>query len=179
MSNDLLLTLARPSFSPSFVEFLATAEIRDIEEAYCENYKEAYGIKARWVLDSGCTREQWADSFVQLGNDIRAENEREPRSPAARQHECRRHECDTDGPPQVCGTRSGEDRGPDQRRHRDRRDVRHEVAVAERAARRAVQADIAINAADRPGANAPPLRAAPWLATTHGVLLDPLERRPG
>lgn len=85
MSNDLLMTLARPSFSPEFVQWLATAPIRDIEEAYCENYKEAYGIKARWVFDSNRTREQWADDFVQLGNDIRDENERAAEYEAAEQ----------------------------------------------------------------------------------------------
>jgi hypothetical protein len=83
MTDALIASLARPQFSPEFVQWLATAPIEEIEGAYAENYKDAHGIKARWVYNSGRTREQWANDFVSLGEDIKEENEREAARDAA------------------------------------------------------------------------------------------------
>lgn len=75
--------IARPEFSPEFANWFATASIGALEEAYAESYKEAHGIKARWVYGSGHTREELADMFVRLGHDIQAERERERQADAA------------------------------------------------------------------------------------------------
>lgn len=77
MNNDALIaSLTRPEFSPEFVQWLATADMEEIEGAYAENFKDAHGIKARWVYNAGITREEFADKFVHLGYDIKAEEER-------------------------------------------------------------------------------------------------------
>lgn len=84
MSNtDLLAALARPTFSEGFVEWLATAPMEEIEDAYAENFKDAHGIKARWVYNAGITREEFADKFVQLGYDIKDEEDRQEAEDAA------------------------------------------------------------------------------------------------
>lgn len=71
MTDALLLAaLARPTFSPEFVQWLATADMEEIEGAYAENYKDAHGIKARWVYNAGYSREEFANMFVSLGHDI-------------------------------------------------------------------------------------------------------------
>lgn len=75
--TDLLLTLARPSFDASFVEWLATASMEEIEGSYAESYKDANGIKARWVYDAGISREEFADMFVSLGYDLMDEEARQ------------------------------------------------------------------------------------------------------
>lgn len=75
--------LARPSFAPDFTNWLATAPMADIEEAYCESYKDAHGIKARWVYGKGYSREHFADSFEILGRDIKAACERQDAEDAA------------------------------------------------------------------------------------------------
>ncbi len=78
MSNtDLIAALARPTFSEGFVEWLATAPMEEVEGAYAENYKDAHGIKARWVYNAGISREEFADMFVHLGEDIKAEEDRQ------------------------------------------------------------------------------------------------------
>lgn len=78
MSNaDLIATLTRTEFSPEFTEWLATAPMEDIEGAYAENYKDAHGIKARWVYNAGITRDEFANMFVILGHDIQAEEKRQ------------------------------------------------------------------------------------------------------
>lgn len=84
MSNaDLIAKLTRPTFSEGFVEWLATADMEEIEGAYAENYKDAHGIKARWVYNAGISREEFANMFVQLGYDIKAEEERQDAEDAA------------------------------------------------------------------------------------------------
>lgn len=70
-------SLARATFDASFVTFLSEAPMEEIEDAYCESYKDAHGIKARWIYGCGYTREEFADMFVSLGEDIKAENARE------------------------------------------------------------------------------------------------------
>lgn len=70
-------SLARPTFDASFVSWLETAEMEEIEGAYAENYKDAHGIKARWVYNAGYSREEFANMFVSLGLDLKAENDRE------------------------------------------------------------------------------------------------------
>lgn len=70
-------SLFRPTFSASFVSWLETAEMEEIEGAYAENYKDAHGIKARWVFNAGYSRVDFANMFVALGQDIKEENERE------------------------------------------------------------------------------------------------------
>lgn len=81
--TDLIASLSRPTFDEGFTLWLATAEMEEIEGAYAENYKEAHGIKARWVYGRGYSREQFADMFVSLGADIKAENERQDAADAA------------------------------------------------------------------------------------------------
>ena len=71
------MSISHATFSPEFSAWLETAEMEDIEGAYAENYKDAHGIKARWVYGAGHTREQFADMFVRLGNDIKEEENRE------------------------------------------------------------------------------------------------------
>jgi hypothetical protein len=84
MSNDALLAaLARPTFDAGFVNWLATADMEEIEGAYAENYKDAHGIKARWVYGAGHTREEFADMFVHLGYDLKREEERQDAEDAA------------------------------------------------------------------------------------------------
>lgn len=71
------------SFSPEFANWLATAPLEDLADAYCENYKDAHGIKARWVRADSYDRAGWATAFAQLGADIEAEYQREQAENAA------------------------------------------------------------------------------------------------
>lgn len=83
MSDALLATLARPEFDAGFVNWLATADMEDIECAYAESYKDAHGIKARWIYGRGYSREEFADMFVNLGHDLKREQERQDAETAA------------------------------------------------------------------------------------------------
>lgn len=65
------------SFSPEFANWIATADMAELQDAYCDNYKDAHGIKARWVYGRDYTREEFATMFVQLGHEIEAECERD------------------------------------------------------------------------------------------------------
>lgn len=71
------------SFSPEFAEYFATAPMEELLDGYCESYKEAHGIKARWIYDSGMTREELARAYDTLAGDIRHECEREEARAAA------------------------------------------------------------------------------------------------
>ena len=81
--NDLIAALSRPTFDAGFTNWLATAEMEEIESAYAENYKDAHGIKARWVFGAGYSRVEFADMFVRLGHDIQQEEARRDEEDAA------------------------------------------------------------------------------------------------
>lgn len=69
--------VSRPTFSADFAEWLASADMAEIMDAYVESYKEAHGIKARWLYGATISRVEFADMFVSLGHEIVAERERE------------------------------------------------------------------------------------------------------
>jgi len=73
----LIAAVTRPSFDASFINWLATAPMEEIEGSYAECYKDAHGIKARWVWNAGISRVEFADMFVSLGNDLKEEEERD------------------------------------------------------------------------------------------------------
>lgn len=50
--------------------WIATAPMHEIEDMYCELYKDAHGIKARWIYGMGFTREQFAGMFDTLEREI-------------------------------------------------------------------------------------------------------------
>lgn len=70
MSNDLLTAEQFPSLSSAMRNWLMTGSQEDIAEQYCESFKDAHGIKARWMLGAIHTPAEWAQMFVQLSHDI-------------------------------------------------------------------------------------------------------------
>ena len=63
----------------AFRNFIATgdeAELRDM-------YKDAHGIKARWVYGNSCSREEWLSMFNHLLYDIDASIEADKAADAA------------------------------------------------------------------------------------------------
>lgn len=78
-----LLAADYPTLSAEMLVFLSTAPSEDIAEAYCESYKDAHGIKARWMLGAVKTPAEWAASWVQLGHALEAEFAREDAEKAA------------------------------------------------------------------------------------------------
>ena len=56
------------------VEAGNTAELYD---NYCEYYKDAHGIKARWVYGNVYTAQEWVQMFSSLAYDVDAACERE------------------------------------------------------------------------------------------------------
>lgn len=77
MTNDLIASLSRPSFDAGFVAWLATAPMDDIEGAYSDSHKDAYGFRARWVHAAGLTRQEFAGMFESLGYALMTEEEQE------------------------------------------------------------------------------------------------------
>jgi hypothetical protein len=75
--TNAIANLSRPSFSPEFTAWLANADMADLYDAYCEHYKDAHGIKARWIYGTEYSREEFANMFESLGHAIREENKRE------------------------------------------------------------------------------------------------------
>jgi hypothetical protein len=68
--TDLLTAADYPSLSPAMLDWLMTGDSQEIAEQYCESFKDAHGIKARWMLGAVHTPAEWARMFVQLGHDI-------------------------------------------------------------------------------------------------------------
>lgn len=75
--------VTRPTFDEGFAQWFNTASLEEIADTYCECYKDAHGIKARWVRAEDCDREGWADRFVALGHAIAAEQRRRDEADAA------------------------------------------------------------------------------------------------
>jgi hypothetical protein len=71
------------SFSPEFAAYFAAAPMDELLDGYCESYKDAHGIKARWVYNSGMSRDELARAYDRLAGDIKAENERQEAADAA------------------------------------------------------------------------------------------------
>jgi hypothetical protein len=75
--TDLLLTLARPSFTTGMLNWLATAPMDEIESEYSDNFKGAHGFRPRWVHGADFSREWFADAFESLAADYMAVEARE------------------------------------------------------------------------------------------------------
>lgn len=80
MTNDYT---SLKSFSPEFASYFDAAPMDELLDAYCENYKDAHGIKARWIYSSDLSRMELARYFDILAREIKAEREREAEHDAA------------------------------------------------------------------------------------------------
>lgn len=71
MKTDLLdeNVMTHESFSPEFAQWLATAPMDDLYQEMSDFYKEAFGIRNRWM--SGCSREDVARTFVYVGQELK------------------------------------------------------------------------------------------------------------
>lgn len=83
MTTAAALAASFPKLSAAMCEWLATGNNDDFADAYCENYKDAHGIKARWVLGREYSREEWASMFNSLEHALDAEFAREEAENAA------------------------------------------------------------------------------------------------
>ena len=70
MNNEILTADQFPHLSGAMMDFLMYGEQVEIAEAYCESFKDAHGIKARWMLGAVNTPAEWAQMFTQLSHDI-------------------------------------------------------------------------------------------------------------
>lgn len=71
------------SFSPEFATYFATAPMDELLDGYCESYKDAHGIKARWIYGQNLSRWELAQAFDGLAADIKAAEEHEAARDAA------------------------------------------------------------------------------------------------
>lgn len=49
-----------------------SGDTADLYDSYCEQYKDAHGIKARWVYGNTYTADQWVRMFSSLSYDVDA-----------------------------------------------------------------------------------------------------------
>lgn len=65
-----------PSITEAVIANITTAvnsgDTADLYDSYCEHYKDAHGIKARWVYGNTYTAEQWVSMFSSLAYDVDA-----------------------------------------------------------------------------------------------------------
>ena len=70
-----------PSITFDTIAFIAKAvesgDVADLYDSYCDNYKDAHGIKARWVYGNVYTADEWVTMFSQLAYDVDASIERD------------------------------------------------------------------------------------------------------
>lgn len=70
-----------PSITPAFIEAINMAvaqdDTADLYDDYCERYKDAHGIKARWVYSNSYTATQWVSMFSMLAYDVDASIQRD------------------------------------------------------------------------------------------------------
>lgn len=63
-----------PSITASVIASITQAvecgDTADLYDAYCDNYKDAHGIKARWVYGNTYTADQWVNMFSMLAYDV-------------------------------------------------------------------------------------------------------------
>lgn len=67
----------------AFANWLATAELADIVDQYVESYKDAHGIKARWMYGRETTREEMTKLWNQLNIEIEESIKRDEEAQAA------------------------------------------------------------------------------------------------
>ena len=65
-----------PSITEAVIANITNAvnsgDTADLFDSYCEHYKDAHGIKARWVYGNTYTAEQWVSMFSSLAYDVDA-----------------------------------------------------------------------------------------------------------
>ncbi len=67
-----------PSITADYIAFITAAvegndrdgDLGDLYDSYCEYYKDAHGIKARWVYGNSYTADQWVFMFSSLAYDV-------------------------------------------------------------------------------------------------------------
>lgn len=65
------------SFSAEFAQYFDNAPMQELLDAYCENHKDAFGIKGRWIYSQGLSRAQLAQEFDILAISIKIAEETE------------------------------------------------------------------------------------------------------
>ena len=61
-----------PEVIASITNAVNTGDTAELYDSYCEHYKDAHGIKARWVYGNTYTAEQWVSMFSMLAYDVDA-----------------------------------------------------------------------------------------------------------
>lgn len=65
-----------PSITPEVIANITNAvnsgDTADLYDSYCDNYKDAHGIKARWVYGNIYTAQEWVSMFSSLAYDVDA-----------------------------------------------------------------------------------------------------------
>jgi hypothetical protein len=65
-----------PSITPEVVANITKAveegDTADLYDSYCDNHKDAHGIKARWVYGRTYTAQEWVNMFSMLAHDVDA-----------------------------------------------------------------------------------------------------------
>lgn len=67
----------------AFRNLIATGDEAELRDMYCDMYKDAHGIKARWVYGNSYSREEWLSMFNHLLYDIDASIEADKAADAA------------------------------------------------------------------------------------------------
>lgn len=65
-----------PTITPEVIANITNAvnsgDTADLYDSYCEHYKDAHGIKARWVYGNTYTAQEWVSMFSSLAYDVDA-----------------------------------------------------------------------------------------------------------
>lgn len=65
-----------PSITEAVIANITNAvnsgDAADLFDSYCERFRDAHGIKARWVYGNTYTAEQWVSMFSSLAYDVDA-----------------------------------------------------------------------------------------------------------
>lgn len=65
------------TYANNLTNWLATVSMDEFLDIYSERYRDAYGIRARWVYGRTYTREEMADMWNRLDLEIEASNARD------------------------------------------------------------------------------------------------------
>ncbi len=67
----------------AFRNLIANGDEAELRDMYCDMYKDAHGIKARWVYGNSYGRDEWLSMFNHLLYDIDASIEADKAADAA------------------------------------------------------------------------------------------------
>lgn len=63
------------SFSPEFTEFFLASTVEELAQEYSDNFKEAHGIRPRWMNLEAMTHWELAQEFERLAGELKAAQE--------------------------------------------------------------------------------------------------------